>query len=69
MLFASGDKSSATGASILSGTGPVTGTVKATPSQFHFHTHSEHLVNGMQYPLELHIGKLQQHVAVINIVI
>ncbi|GIL64606.1 hypothetical protein Vafri_18441 [Volvox africanus] len=30
-------------------------TVRATPTQFHFHTMSEHLIMGKHYPLELHI--------------
>jgi carbonic anhydrase len=29
--------------------------VKATPAQFHFHTHSEHVVAGAEYALEMHI--------------
>lgn len=32
-----------------------TSMVKATPAQFHFHTHSEHIINGAEYPLEMHI--------------
>eukprot|EP00775_Hariotina_reticulata_P003380 gene3380-3655_t len=37
---------------------PVTGPisfVKATPAQLHFHTHSEHVISGASYPLEMHI--------------
>eukprot|EP00879_Flechtneria_rotunda_P023545 GHRR01024908.1.p1 GENE.GHRR01024908.1~~GHRR01024908.1.p1 ORF type:complete len:356 (+),score=65.59 GHRR01024908.1:599-1666(+) len=29
--------------------------VKLTPAQFHFHTRSEHLIDGKAYPLEMHI--------------
>ncbi len=29
--------------------------VKATPAQFHFHSHSEHVMSGAEYPLEMHI--------------
>jgi carbonic anhydrase len=33
----------------------VTARVSATPAQFHFHTHSEHIISGAEYALELHI--------------
>uniref|UniRef100_A0A383W3S8 Carbonic anhydrase n=1 Tax=Tetradesmus obliquus TaxID=3088 RepID=A0A383W3S8_TETOB len=29
--------------------------VKAAPAQLHFHTHSEHVVSGYVYPMEMHI--------------
>lgn len=29
--------------------------VKVAPAQFHFHTRSEHVLDGKEYPLELHI--------------
>lgn len=35
-------------------TGPIS-FVKATPAQLHFHTHSEHIISGASYPLEMHI--------------
>eukprot|EP00878_Enallax_costatus_P016188 GHUV01016978.1.p1 GENE.GHUV01016978.1~~GHUV01016978.1.p1 ORF type:complete len:321 (+),score=87.31 GHUV01016978.1:404-1366(+) len=52
-----GDKKTATGTSILAATNGKSqvSMVKATPAQFHFHTHSEHIVDGAEYPLEMHI--------------
>eukprot|EP00879_Flechtneria_rotunda_P002963 GHRR01003180.1.p1 GENE.GHRR01003180.1~~GHRR01003180.1.p1 ORF type:complete len:336 (+),score=57.13 GHRR01003180.1:219-1226(+) len=29
--------------------------VRITPAQFHFHAHSEHVIDGKDYPLEMHI--------------
>lgn len=53
-LFA-GDRKKATAVSVLSNsTGPIS-FVKATPAQLHFHTHSEHIISGASYPLEMHI--------------
>eukprot|EP00775_Hariotina_reticulata_P003382 gene3382-3656_t len=49
-----GDKQKATAVSVLNGTGPIS-FVKATPAQLHFHTHSEHVISGASYPLEMHI--------------
>jgi carbonic anhydrase len=52
---AAGDKKTAKSTSIVSSTAPVSGSVKATPAQFHFHSHSEHIVAGAEYALEMHI--------------
>ncbi|KAF6265509.1 alpha carbonic anhydrase [Scenedesmus sp. NREL 46B-D3] len=51
-----GDKNSAVPTSIISGgSDSVTDRVKAIPAQFHFHTHSEHVVAGAEYAMEMHI--------------
>lgn len=54
-LLLTGDRNKATGLSVINGAGPATGTVQAIPAQFHFHAHSEHVMNGAQFPLEMHI--------------
>jgi hypothetical protein len=53
-LRTAGSAKTATAASILNGKGAVS-YVKATPAQFHFHSHSEHVMSGAEYPLEMHI--------------
>eukprot|EP00878_Enallax_costatus_P039597 GHUV01045449.1.p1 GENE.GHUV01045449.1~~GHUV01045449.1.p1 ORF type:complete len:157 (-),score=27.86 GHUV01045449.1:132-602(-) len=53
--IAADPSSSALGTSFVTGSGPVTGLVTATPAQFHFHTHSEHYQDGITHPLEMHI--------------
>lgn len=53
-----GNKKTAIGTSILNATNaskPQVSFVKATPAQFHFHSHSEHMIDGAEYPLEMHI--------------
>uniref|UniRef100_A0A383WA83 Carbonic anhydrase n=1 Tax=Tetradesmus obliquus TaxID=3088 RepID=A0A383WA83_TETOB len=50
-----GDKKTATPTSIVSSSAPVSGSVEATPAQFHFHSHSEHVLAGAEYALEMHI--------------
>eukprot|EP00882_Tetradesmus_deserticola_P008549 GHRQ01009014.1.p1 GENE.GHRQ01009014.1~~GHRQ01009014.1.p1 ORF type:complete len:334 (+),score=119.30 GHRQ01009014.1:69-1070(+) len=50
-----GAKDKATPTSILSSSAPVSGSVTAVPAQFHFHTHSEHVIAGAEYALEMHI--------------
>jgi carbonic anhydrase len=50
-----GDKNTTKPTSIVSSTAPVNGSVKATPAQFHFHSHSEHVLAGAEYALEMRI--------------
>ncbi|WIA22790.1 hypothetical protein OEZ86_009742 [Tetradesmus obliquus] len=50
-----GDINTAKATSIITSSDAVKGRVKATPAQFHFHSHSEHIVSGAEYALEMHI--------------
>ena len=53
-----GSAKTATAASVLTGRGPVS-YVKATPAQFNFHTHSEHVLSGGRKLLALAVAQPQ----------
>jgi carbonic anhydrase len=54
-VLSTGDIKTARPTSIITSSSPATSRVKATPAQFHFHTHSEHIISGAEFALELHI--------------